>query len=192
MNTEEASTSAMFVSKRSKPKGHNTRNSIKKDNERKDIKCFKCNQIGHFAKYCKKQTNTHKKNNEESKCAEVAMSAHMSVEKAEPPMTTVMKPVNHWYLDSGTSSHMCHDQLAFKEISEENKLTLNLTTTDSTKIHETGVVKLNISNKTIAVLKDTLFVLNLLSNLLSVTKITDYGHEVTFRKNSATIVNKTN
>lgn len=167
----------------------NTRNSVENVNdERKEIKCFKCKKFGHFARYCKKQSSTQKKNNEESKCAEVAMKACAPTGNVQRPGTVVAKSENSWCLDSGASSHICHNQSVFEKI-QDSKLTLNLATTDSTEIHGTGTVKLDVSDKVTAVLRDTLFVPNLRSNLLSVAKITDYGHEVTFRKNSATIVN---
>lgn len=111
---------------------------------------------------------------------------------AQRATAAIMKPRNAWCLDSGASSHMCRDQSVFEEIRDNNKLTLNMATTDSTKIHGTGIVKLNVTDKVTAVLKNTLFVPNLRSNLLSVAKVTDYEHEVTFRKDGATIVNANN
>lgn len=116
------------------------------------------------------------------------MKACTPVERAQRDAMAIMKLRNAWCLDSGALSHMCRDQSVFEAIHENNNLTLNLATTDSTKIQGNGIVKLKVT----AVLKNTLFVPNLRSNLLSVAKVTDYEHEVTFRKNGATIVNTKN
>lgn len=78
ISAKEASTTAMFVSK-NKLKGQNARNfaltAISVNDERKEVKCFKCKRFGYFARYCKKQSSAQQKSNEESKCAEVAMRA---------------------------------------------------------------------------------------------------------------------
>lgn len=103
----------MFVSKENKRKGQDTRNSTKKDNERTEVKCFKCNKVGHYAKYCKKQSNTQKKGNEDSKCVEIAMATSGNVQRHP---VDKMEPRYDWCLDSGASSHMCHNQSVFEEI----------------------------------------------------------------------------
>lgn len=94
MNTEEASTTAMFVSKQNKPKGQSARNFAEKKDERKEIICFKCKKVGHYARYCKKQPNVQKKSSEESKCAEVAMRACAYAGNAQRAIVAIMKPRN--------------------------------------------------------------------------------------------------
>lgn len=188
-NRDEESSSAMFVAKQNKPRWQGTRNPPDKNDERKEIKCFKCKKVGHIARYCRKQQNDQKKNSEESKIAEVAMTASTLTENVQCGTRTLVKPQDVWCLDSGASSHMCRNQSAFEEIHENGKSTLNLATTDSTRIHGSGTVKLKVNDTVTAILKDTLFIPNLRSNLLSVAKMTDYGHEVVFKKNGAIIVN---
>lgn len=95
-------------------------------------------------------------------------------------------------LDSGASSYMCSEKAKFKGVTTKTQ-TLNLANNDSTEIKGTGTVKLKTKDDLVAKFEETLYVLNLRSYLLSITKITDHDLEITFKKNKAIIRNpKTN
>lgn len=64
-----------------------------------------------------------------------------------------------------------------------------MATTNSTKIHGIGIVKLNMSDSRI---KEHIICAESSFKFTSMVKITNYGHEVTFRKDGATIVNAKN
>ncbi|XP_018375987.1 PREDICTED: uncharacterized protein LOC108769473 [Trachymyrmex cornetzi] len=166
---------------------------IKMLEEFQSRKCVSAEEDSTLAMLISKQKplDSKKENKEESKYSEVTMTA-CAFSGNVHDTADILKPQSTWYLDSGASSHMCRDQFAFKEIRANNKQTLNLATMDSTKIRGAGVVKLKINNEVTAALQDTLFVPDLRSNLLSVAKMTDYGHEVTFKKDGATVVNMNN
>lgn len=97
-----------------------------------------------------------------------------------------------WCLDSGCTSHMSADRNNFKQLSEMNQV-LNLANNNSTNIEGIGSVKFVVNEngceKDIT-LSDVLYVSDLRTNLLSVSKITDKGYEVHFRKNDAAVIDK--
>lgn len=97
-----------------------------------------------------------------------------------------------WCLDSGCTSHMCKDERKFQQLSHLEGESLNLANCNSTEICAKGTVQVNIlSNKNQKVLKleNTLLVPDLRSNLLSVSKITDSGHNVLFTREGAFVHN---
>lgn len=95
-----------------------------------------------------------------------------------------------WCLDSGCSAHMCSNASLFESVAEVEK-TLHLANNETTKVNGVGDVKIEIKEKrknNDVTLKNVLLVSDLRQNLISVSKITDKGHEVHFRKNEAVIV----
>ncbi|CAA9994673.1 unnamed protein product, partial [Nesidiocoris tenuis] len=88
---------------------------------------------------------------------------------------------------------MCCDSLRFDSLEECQFKNVNLANDSSTKIDGKGPVKLQVkigSETQPLKLNDTLLVPDLCTNLMSVGKITDQGHTVTFTKTSATIQNQ--
>lgn len=80
----------------------------------------------------------------------------------------------------------------FDHITPIGKL-LNLANKGSTKITGVGDVRMRVNNHcgSIKVNLDKVYhVPDLRTNLLSVSKITNKDHEVLFRKNDATVINK--
>lgn len=138
------------------------------------IKCNYCKKLGHKAANCySKRANTNEK-------------------YSHAPKTTLLindKISGKWCLDSGCTSHLCSDKDLFvdtKYISSG----LNLANNVTTKIEAIGDVEMTASNgnETRKIrLKDTLYVPDLRTNLMSVTKIVDNQHEVLFKRNHAII-----
>ena len=85
---------------------------------------------------------------------------------------------------------MCSNVNIFENIADVEK-TLHLANNNTTKVNGVGEVNIEIKEKhknNEITLKNVLLVSDLRQNLLSVSQITDKGHEVHFRKNEAVIV----
>lgn len=81
----------------------------------------------------------------------------------------------------------------FKRIEDSTRSTLNLADKRSTEITAKGTAGFtaNVDGKLKNItLKKALFVPELRTNLLSISKITDYGHEVLFRQNETLVISK--
>jgi len=94
-------------------------------------------------------------------------------------------------MDSGATKHMCTKQKAYMNLNKDRKSTVYSAAKYLIKSIDAGKVilnaRLNKHEKNSVKLKDTLCVPGLRNNLLSVTKITDKGYTVTFRKHHATV-----
>lgn len=98
-----------------------------------------------------------------------------------------------WYLDSGATSHFCRESNSLAEIFNSGHAQLNLANNASTEIKARGtaIFTTNVIEKQSNIrLKDTLHVPDLRTNLISVSKITDNGHDVIFKKDIATITDR--
>jgi len=174
-NTEGALFSGKFKYKtHTNQNNHNNSNT----NTYKPI-CKKCNRTGHKTANCWSKTKTKSKENS-FKVEPVCLSVNNETEPND----------FLWCLDSGSTSHMCsnkHKYLELEESSEQGVLKLaskNL----SSPIKGSGHVELNLVQGNIS-LPNVLYVPDLTSNLLSVSKITDKGYTVVFRKHDAVITN---
>ncbi|KAG5875178.1 hypothetical protein JTB14_028388 [Gonioctena quinquepunctata] len=94
-----------------------------------------------------------------------------------------------WCLDSGCTSHMSSDLKNFKDL-KTFKRTLNLANNFSTEIEGIGEISVPVSEEKSLLLRNTLHVRDLRTNLMSVSKITDRGHEVHFKKKEALILSE--
>jgi len=95
--------------------------------------------------------------------------------------------VNRWCLDSECTSHMCGSSEKFDEKPQRR---LNLANHTSASIEGAGSLSTafrNGNNARATSLKDTLYVPELRTNLLSVSRITDNGYNVTFYCEKAVI-----
>ncbi|KAG5878922.1 hypothetical protein JTB14_034431 [Gonioctena quinquepunctata] len=70
------------------------------------------------------------------------------------------------------------------------KRTLNLGNSFSTEIEGIGEISVPVSEEKSLLLRNTLHVPDLRTNLMSVSKITDRGHEVHFKKKEALILSE--
>lgn len=100
----------------------------------------------------------------------------------------------NWCIDSGCTSHMCSNKDIFVSFQEQIDGKVNLANESTSKIQGKGLIKLAVplgNNLTNNVnLNNALYVPDLRTNLMSVGKITDYGHTVTFDKEQAIVKNQ--
>ena len=151
------------------------------EKEKPRYRCFRCNKIGH----------------KKADCRAVMMSEKKTVFRHQE--TAFMGDVNSpktsdkWCLDCGATSHVLSDRKRLTSIVKSTNIcSLNLADSTTTKIQGMGDVHLTTSdgkNERKFVSNKTLLVPDLRSNLMSVSKITDTGHEVNFKKNAAYITN---
>ncbi|KYB24925.1 hypothetical protein TcasGA2_TC034911, partial [Tribolium castaneum] len=97
---------------------------------------------------------------------------------------------NLWCLDSGCKSHLCKDEDFFVNVRDDLGQ-LKLADNSMTRVCGKGDVRIATADNpdNVVMLKDTLYVPNLRSHLLSISKIVDHGHEVTFKKSCAIVLN---
>ncbi|CAB0035042.1 unnamed protein product [Trichogramma brassicae] len=124
----------------------------------------------------KRDTRRHKKCQEEAKSETSGLSFFTSA-------TTNEK----WCLDSGSTSHICGDESKFKNISRASGC-LQLASDATATIRAKGDVNTSDNALRNITLKDTLYVPNVRSNLVSVAKVVDAGFNVNFGKRQALIV----
>lgn len=86
---------------------------------------------------------------------------------------------------------MCRDKKSFTEITSTNVKNVNLANDESACATVTGTVSIITSNDINEQinLRNVLHVPTLYTNLMSIAKITDKGHQVTFQKDRAVISN---
>ena len=179
---EEKQSDALFARRQNshnggKPKKHD--NSKPKNNLKFKGSCNRCKKIGHKAIDC-----WAKLPDEAGNAKEIALNASANDEASYQ--------ITNWCLDSGATSHMTADGGTFKSLKKTSKI-LQLANNFRTSIDGVGDIQITVpdgGNGKRATLTQVLHVPDLRTNLMSVSKITDQGHEVTFKKNVACVKNK--
>ena len=162
---------------------------------RKGPKCHHCGKIGHIKRDCwdlakKSEKNDFSKNdNNRMKPQKACTAEQESGDEEEEIVSLITENVlgantkSNWIVDSGATAHMCKDEELFSELSRL-ETPQNITVGDgySVQATERGTVflKMNISqNKTITCkLSEVFFVPNFSYNLLSVSKATENGKNI--------------
>lgn len=142
------------------------------------MKCYFCGKPNHKESECrfkKKLTEQSANNAEEANCCYYT-----------PKKTSKSRDDNNlWCIDSGCTSHLCFDENAFTR-AEEACSDLKLADNSVTQVKAKGDVRFETAGQTVT-LKNTLYVPELRTNLISVSKIVDNDHQVTFSKDRAVV-----
>lgn len=156
---------------------NNTKSNVKSMSYRKkNIKCYGCGKRGHIKSQCRTANSN---NNNSSAVLMSAQSEFTSNEKT-----------TNWILDSGASSHMCHDRSAFCNF-VELKHSVMLATGDNVTALGMGNVLLKSTYADVE-LSNVLYIPNLHTNILSVSKIIDHNCCVKFVNRKAAITTTDN
>jgi len=160
-------------------------------------KCHTCGRIGHKARDCLQYRFNKKKN--ENKVGLYAGEEENDEDEDESEsddeeakvISLNEKPKDEdgekWCLDSGCSSHMCKEKEKFTKMEDYKNGKLKLASNMSTDIEAKGKVEVNTEDLSLE-LNKTLYVPDLRTNLMSVSKITDKGYSVIFNQNEGTVI----
>lgn len=192
-------------------KGNNSNNdqevafaSSKHPRRKNNKKCFVCGKLGHMAKECYHRGDKRSAGapghsaRKDSEKGNYNKNANLASEKVSDVATFHAFNVNpslklnfdQWIVDSGCTSHMTYNRqyfVDFKPIKGKVYLAGKDSVLESQGI---GTLKVRIGNEhktTYAMMYDVIYVPNLRSNLLSVTKLIKRGLKVSFANNEITI-----
>ena len=161
------------------------------------IKCFKCGDNGHRAKFCRKQQKTEKKfvsqsrrtNQKGSKNLVEEKNLEEEEEEEEEEIFSFFQMsdnnlANELSLDSGATSHMIKSESLFIDIDKEYSGSITNAISSKSLISGKGTVEIRVfdsngSERKIK-LSNALLVPNNTRNLLSVSKLRAAGNEVLF------------
>ena len=166
---------AMYVKKGPTP---NKSGKFEKSNKFK-FKCHRCQKVGHKAAECRAALPE-------------AMAVKETTECALHSVKPSLPSTKRWCLDSGATSHMSPVKEGF-QLFQESSNTLAMANNQVASITGVGDFRILADNDKggkPVILKKTLHVPDLRTNLMSVSKITDKGNEVIFRKEVAYVVNE--
>ena len=151
---------------------------------KKNIKfCKNCRKKGHNTEsYWSKRK--HDKKDAQPKKQDGQPSTSFTASKS-----LLATEANEWCLDSGCTSHMTGRQCLFSNIKKGHIMLGLAADNQSTEVLGKGTVAVT-NNERNYDLKETLYVKQLATNLLSVGKITDNGFKVIFEKDKAYIIEK--
>ena len=153
------------------------------------VKCHYCKKIGHVIAECRKK----KRNEREANLADNTDESYLIECCNDEPTQALYSHGNPyatpWCLDSGATSHLCSNEAMFTS-SKTVDSGLRLASSAVTPVAAIGNVKIttNVGKHSKRIeLRNVLYVPELRTNLLSVSKLVDKGNHVTFTKEGATV-----
>lgn len=175
---------------------NNTNNT---DRQKKPYKCNFCKKAGHKASDCWKKNPEKQKENTKQSASKAEEEAFLAVTSKLEEMAIIAtalnteeEPNNNWCVDSGVTSHMCHDKSKFTKLIPVTNQKVRLAAEVTTEIKGKGTIHLTVSNGKIQKkirLDNTLYVPGLKTNLISISKTTANGYNVSFSDTQAIIRN---
>ena len=164
------------------------KNDMKKNKFFKNVKCFNCNKMGHYARDCKapnKGKQTKRKEN-----TNINVEIKDSKEIAFNTQESKNNNKRTWLLDSGATSHMCCEKSLFKEL-KPYQSSIKVGDGRTVKVNGKGTIKCKakINNKEThnLTINDVLYVPDLSLNLISIGKLAEKGHEIRFANDKCEI-----
>lgn len=182
---------AMFFNPKQRPRPKDRKDPKDKKPDfkvQKKVKCTFCKKNGHHIDDCRFRI----KANAEKEKTETPRVHHALNSMMNDEYTGLTRANQHeWILDSGTTAHICGNKDKFISINHNVKQLINLASSATTAAEGVGTVSFDNEDGAYTTLSDTIFVPDLRSNLISVSKITDKGYRIIFDSKAAQIMDKT-
>ncbi|KAJ1391337.1 hypothetical protein SESBI_36728 [Sesbania bispinosa] len=83
-----------------------------------------------------------------------------------------------WYLDTGTSNHMCGDEHLFKELSKVEYGSVSFGDASKVSVRGRGTIRYQHKNERVGEIRDVYYVPDLRSNILSMGQLMEKGYSV--------------
>jgi hypothetical protein len=138
---------------------------------RPDIRCNKCQQLGHISKFCKNKGQQQ----QEAKVADQ--------QEEEQLFVATCLSTNHssesWLIDSGCTNHMTYDKGLFKELVNAESSKVRIGDGSYLAVKGRGTIAIEGCSGT-KLVSDVLFVPEINQNLLSVGQLVEKGYKLLF------------
>ena len=164
--------------------------TIPEQTKASQMKCFKCGEHGHIAKFCRKQQKPEKKFVSQSRRTNqrgwqnLFEEQNLEEEFFSFFQTSENNLANELVLDSGATSHMIRDESLFIDIDKEYSGTITNANSSKSSISGKGTVEIRVLDSNGLArkirLNNALLVPNNTRNLISVSKLRATGNEVLF------------
>lgn len=170
-----------------------SKSSFKNDKKPRDktgIKCFRCDEFGHYASECPKRTKDSEANLSQTAEEEPALlmvrvdNVQKEViflnESKVNPTKYAKEPCDDevWYLDNGASNHMTGNSFAFSHLDRNIAGKVKFGDGSTVTIEGRGTVVLNCKNGEQRMLSEVYYIPMLKSNILSLGQATEGGCEI--------------
>ncbi|KAJ4807357.1 polyprotein [Rhynchospora pubera] len=191
------------------------RNSDTSDNDsseyhKKDVRCYNCNQLGHYQSECKEynkkvirchycnnlghiQSQCHLKRREEGQASFAQESDEVQEEEEDALFMAhtshSIDPTTVWFLDSGCSNHMTGYKDQFTTLDESFKHHVKLGDNKSIQVEGKGTVSVSTTSG-MRYLYNVYYIPKLSQNLLSIGQLTENGYSVMFEGSTCIIKDK--
>lgn len=150
----------------------------------KKIRCYNCNEMGHYSSQCKKPMKRFKISKSDKQIDNKYVNMHTDINYNENPM------MKNWYLDSGCNAHMTARQDWLENFNAENNKSINVANGNVMQGKGTASVFIPIKNDKKINLETVIYAPELSANLLSVSQIVKRNKTVLFDINGCKILNK--
>lgn len=152
------------------------RTENKRNVNRSNFKCFTCKKPGHIAKNCPIKTNKTEKKAEKPWNGTFLTALALDIDS------------NAWHVDSGATCHMTNNKSLLKNYVMDSPRLVTVANKQKMRSVGHGDVELFLKgNKQTTTLSEVIFVPDLSTNLLSVSKITAKGLRVHFDTHNCSI-----
>ncbi|KAM0024917.1 putative RNA-directed DNA polymerase [Helianthus debilis subsp. tardiflorus] len=167
-----------------------------KPKDKKNIKCFKCEQFGHYASECdqgkKEEPEANLVQGQEEEPS-LFLSVHgeetssmilLNEEKVFPGKYTADEVAcrDTWYLDNGASNHMTGHIQMFAEIDKKVVGSVKFGDGSKVEIKGKGSIVFNCKNGDQFILSNVYYIPALCSNVVSLGQMTEEGYEIEMKQ----------
>ncbi|KAD1384633.1 hypothetical protein E3N88_42909 [Mikania micrantha] len=173
-------------SSNSRGRGHDQDQNQSRGKDRSQVKCFKCDKLGHFALNC--PTRHEAANLVQDEGPALLMTVH-SESKREVVFLNEEKviPQNYnlnpdedqtWFLDNGASNHMTGNRNLFSKLDYNTIGRVRFGDGSRVDIEGKGLIVVSCKNGEQRVIEDVYYIPSLRSNILSLGQFTELGYSI--------------
>ena len=163
----------------------------------KEAECWYCLQKGHFKNDCPtrkeviRRSKERKEGKDKGEAANVAEKSGDVCSEEEEKACMAKRyhydNLSDWVLDSGATSHMCHDRTVFEDLRKLPK-PKKISLADDYKVEAYGIGTIHLTDE--LVLQGVLYVPDLSSKLCSVKRLSRAGYSLLFQGDDCIIADK--